>query len=105
MLVQPKAKVPWLISGLVCTIFITSVLWTSKKATAQLGSPILISREDSTRAIAFDSVTHQREPFNPTVSIRFGPDSATRIMIFAMNLHLQSGETASSVTAEAEDEN
>ena len=105
MLVQPKGKVPWLISGLVCTIFIASVLWTSQKAKAQLGAPVLVSREDSTRAIAFDSVTHQREPFNPTVSIQFGPDSATRIMIFAMNLHLQIGETASSVTADAEDEN
>ena len=105
MLARKQSRVPWLISGLVCGFFIASVLWTSQKAKAQLGAPVLISREDSTRAVAFESVTRQREPFNPTVSISFGTDAATRIMIFAMNLHLQSGETASSVTADAEDEN
>jgi len=105
MLAQKQSHIPWLIAGLVCIVFITSVLCTSEGAKAQLGAPVLVSREDSTRAVAFDSVTHQREPFNPTVSIPFGTDNATRIMIFAMNLHLQSGETASSVTAEAEDEN
>src|ERR1044072_5452456 len=105
MLAQKQSHIPWLIAGLVCIVFVTSILWTSEKAKAQLGEPVLVSREDSTRAVAFDSVTHQREPFNPTVLIPFGTDNATRIMIFAMNLHLQSGETASSVTAEAEDEN
>ena len=105
MLAQKQSHIPWLIAGLVCVVFITAVLCTSEGAKAQLGAPVLVSREDSTRAVAFDSVTHQREPFNPTVSIPFGTDNATRIMIFAMNLHLQSGETASSVTAEAEDEN
>src|ERR1051325_5284530 len=105
MLAQKQSHTLWLIAGLVCIVFVTSFLCTSEKAKAQLGAPVLVSREDSTRAVAFDSVTHQREPFNPTVSIPFGADNATRVMIFAMNLHLQSGETASSVTAEAEDEN
>ena len=72
-------------------------------AGAQTTRPTLISHPDSTRAIAFDSVTKQREPFNTTVEIKFGPDSATRIMLFAMNLQLQAGETASAVTADAED--
>src|ERR1041385_9333834 len=57
-------------------------------------SPVLISQSDSTRAIAFDSVTHRREPFNTTADIKFGSDSATRIMLFAMNLLLQPDETA-----------
>jgi uncharacterized protein GlcG (DUF336 family) len=72
-------------------------------ASAQQTSPVLISHADSTRAIAFDSVTHRREPFTTTAQIRFGADSATRIMLFAMNLQLQPGETATAVTAEAED--
>jgi uncharacterized protein GlcG (DUF336 family) len=72
-------------------------------AGAQTTRPILISHPDSTRAIAFESVTKQREPFNTTVQVRFGPDSLTRIMLFAMNLQLQAGETASAVTADAED--
>ena len=74
-------------------------------ASAQQTSPVLISHADSTRAIAFDSVTHRREPFTTTAQIRFGADSATRIMLFAMNLQLQPGETAGVVTAHAEDTN
>src|SRR6185369_7806149 len=70
---------------------------------AQTTRPTLISNADSTRAIAFESVTRQREPFNTTVQLKFGADSATRIMLFAMNLQLQPGETASAVTADAED--
>ncbi|HSL56168.1 MAG TPA: hypothetical protein VK868_17340, partial [Pyrinomonadaceae bacterium] len=69
-------------------------------AGAQTTRPVLISHPDSTRAIAFESVTRQREPFTTTVQVRFGPDSATRIMLFAMNLQSQPGEI---VTADAED--
>ena len=72
-------------------------------AGAQSTKPILISHSDSTRAIAFESVTQQREPFTTTVQVQFGSDSTTRIMLFAMNLQLQAGETASAVTADAED--
>ncbi|HEU4934039.1 MAG TPA: hypothetical protein VFT48_18265, partial [Pyrinomonadaceae bacterium] len=70
---------------------------------AQSTKPILISHPDSTRAIAFESVTQQREPFTPAVQVKFGSDSITRIMLFAMNLKLQAGETASAVTADVED--
>ncbi|HEX3248172.1 MAG TPA: heme-binding protein [Pyrinomonadaceae bacterium] len=72
-------------------------------AGAQATRPTLISHTDSTRAIAFESVTRQREPFTTTAQTKFGSDSLTRIMLFAMNLQLQPGETASSVTADAED--
>ena len=72
-------------------------------AGAQSTKPILISHPDSTRAIAFESVTRQREPFTTTVQVKFGSDSSTRIMLFAMNLQLQPGETASAITADAED--
>ncbi|HEV2835886.1 MAG TPA: hypothetical protein VGW58_11245, partial [Pyrinomonadaceae bacterium] len=74
------------------------------KANAQT-RPVLISHADSTRAIAFDSVTRQREPFTTTTPIRFGSDPASRVMLFAMNLQLQPGETAAVVTADAEDAN
>ena len=78
-------------------------LLAAVEAHAQQTSPVLISQADSTRAIAFDSVTHRREPFTTTAQISFGTDPATRIMLFAMNLQLQPGETASAVTADAED--
>jgi len=70
-------------------------------AGAQSTRPTLISQADSTRAIAFDSVTRRREPFTTTAEINFGSDSATRIMLFAMNL--QPNETSDAVTADAED--
>ncbi len=66
---------------------------------AQSTRPTLISHADSTRAIAFDSVTRRREPFNITSDVQFGSDSATRIMLFAMNLQPQPSDT---VTADAE---
>lgn len=83
-------------------IFLACVLF-AVYAGAQQSGPILISHTDSTRAIAFNSVTRQREPFSTTTEIQFGPDHATRIMLFAMNLSLQPGDTATAVTAEAED--
>ncbi len=83
-------------------IFLACVLF-AVYAGAQQSGPILISQSDSTRAIAFDSVTRQREPFSTTTEIKFGPDHATRIMLFAMNLSWQPSEPASAITAEAED--
>ena len=84
-------------------MFFFACLLAAIDANAQQSSPVLISQADSTRAIAFDSVTHQREPFASTTQIKFGADSATRVMLFAMNLQLQAGETASAVSADAED--
>lgn len=80
-------------------IFVACVLF-AVYTQAQKSAPILISQPDSTRAIAFDSVTRQREPFSTTAQIKFGSDNATRVMLFAMNLDLQSGET---ISADAED--
>jgi uncharacterized protein GlcG (DUF336 family) len=80
-------------------ILLTSLLF-AVTVNAQQSGPILISHTDSTRAIAFDSVTHRREPFATTTEIKFGSDNATRIMLFAMNLNLEPGDT---VAADAED--
>jgi uncharacterized protein GlcG (DUF336 family) len=105
MFALSKSTVRWVVGSLVCFLLIATNLVKFQNATAQLNGPILISREDSTRAIAFESVTHQLEPFNATAAIKFGSDSATRIMLFAMNLHLQTGESITAVTADAEDAN
>jgi len=63
----------------------------------------LLTQTNSTRAIALDSVTSRSEPFQLTAPVQFGTDSRTRVMLFATNLTLNPGETASAVTAEAED--
>ena len=70
---------------------------------AQTGRLVLISQESSTRAIAIDSVTFKREPFDPTSQLSWSSDNRTRVMLFATNLTLAPGENASSVTARAED--
>jgi uncharacterized protein GlcG (DUF336 family) len=71
--------------------------------TAQSSQPVLFSDPNSTRAIAVDSVTHKREPFDAVVPVSFGADNKTRIMLFAGNLQLAADEGPDAVTAEAED--
>jgi uncharacterized protein GlcG (DUF336 family) len=71
---------------------------------AQTTRPILFSEAESTRAIAIDSVTSKREPFAATADVSFSADKLTRMMLFAGNLRLATGETAAAVTADAEDE-
>src|ERR1043165_1101538 len=70
---------------------------------AKASAPELVSEATSTRAIALESVSLCREPFPLTQANTFGADARTRIILFAGNLNLLSGETASAVTAEAED--
>jgi hypothetical protein len=44
-----------------------------------------------------------RDPFSISTIYNFSADGHTRIMLFAMNVELQAGESLSIVTAEAED--
>lgn len=83
--------------------FASTSLIHSQTALAQAAGPILISHEDSTRAISFESVTQHREPFSLDAPVKFGVDNRTRVMLFAMNLTLQGGDDVSSITVEAED--
>ncbi len=87
----------------IALIFASAALMQFSPAKAQSANPILISQIDSTRAIAFDSVTQHREPFSSISPVRFSPDNHTRLMLFAMNLILQPGDNAASITVEAED--
>jgi hypothetical protein len=64
---------------------------------------VLLTEPSSTRAIALESATLQREPFLPTQRFRFGTDDRTHIILFAMNTGLLQGEGANAVTADAED--
>lgn len=75
----------------------------SRRVSAQSGSPILISQESSTRAIAFDAVTQQHEPFSISAPVNFGSDNQTRVMLFAMNFSLHAGDTVADVSVAAED--
>lgn len=93
-----------LIVGCLFALLLMGHTTESERAAAQsTPRPVLISEANSTRAVAFESVTQKREPFQSTSSVQFSSDNRTRIMLFATNLTLQPGETLSAVTAEAED--
>ena len=66
-------------------------------------APVLISDSASTRAIALESVTLKGEPFPLTATVKFGPDTRTRVCIFAQNLELFAGEGANAFSADVQD--
>ena len=71
---------------------------------AQQTAPVLLTKANSTRALAFDSVTRTTEPFYATSQGTLSQDRRTRLLLFARNLTLQPGEAPSAVAAQAEDE-
>lgn len=103
MVVGSHSRIRILLSLCVGAFLASATLVQFQKTSAQAAGPVLISHEDSTRAIAFESVTQQREPFSPGATVSFATDNQTRIMLFAMNLSLQSGDSVSSISVEAED--
>lgn len=70
---------------------------------ARLASaPTLLTKTNSTRAIALESINLLAEPFSPVAPVPYGQDNRTRVILFASNLNLLEGDT---VTADAEDGN
>ena len=87
----------------ICALLIGTGLTFFSRTHAQANRLVLISQETSTRAVAVDSVTQKREPFNSISAVPWNSDGRTRVMLFAMGLSLQPNETATAVTADAED--
>ncbi len=104
MVVKYNLHCSWLIVLCFCALIFVLPHLRLTSVSAQSTRLGLISHETSTRAIAFDSVTQQREPFSPVPQVSFSADNRTRIMLFAMNLELQAGDPPSAVTADAEDD-
>src|SRR5437588_2887796 len=85
-------------------LVLTVICGAQSLAQPDAPKPVLISQPDSTRAIALEATTFTNEPFSLTPLSRFhDPDPRTRILLFALNLNLQSGEDLTAVTADAED--
>ena len=78
---------------------------TSNEATltVQAPPPTLVTEPNTDSAIAFDSVILMRDPFGLSPAWDFSSDHRTRIMLFAIDADLLSGETSSALTAQAED--
>ncbi len=70
------------------------------RSQAQSNKLVLISQETSTRAIAVDSVTLKREPFDTTSEVTWGNDARTRVMLFATGLARDASPSDISATAE-----
>ena len=63
----------------------------------------LLNQTNSTRGVAFDSVTFVAEPVGIITERNFSSDQRARLMVFAIGMKLPDGEQASLVTASAED--
>jgi hypothetical protein len=66
-------------------------------------SPLLLTDADTQRAIALDTVTWMREPFNIFTTQNFSPDQRTRVSLFVHNAELLPGESPTAFTVQAED--
>lgn len=64
--------------------------------------PILLTQENSLRALALDSVTWTSDPFGIAGINNFSTDQRTRVSLFVVNLELNQGEPISVITAQAE---
>jgi len=66
-------------------------------------APVLLTEENSTRAIALDSVTRLRDPL-PVVNVNnFRQDHRTRVAFFGINMQLNAGESITAVSVKARD--
>jgi len=66
-------------------------------------SPLLLTDEGSNRALALDSVTFKRDPFEVSGRYNFSTDQRTRLMLLSANLDLQPGDGPAIVAAQADD--
>lgn len=85
-----------------CACLCASLLH-ARTAYAQSAAPVLVAEEGTDSAVAVEPVTQARDPFPVTQALAFSADPRTRVMLFAQNVALLPGETASALTATAED--
>ncbi|HEX5709340.1 MAG TPA: hypothetical protein VFX96_18710, partial [Pyrinomonadaceae bacterium] len=96
-----KRRAPRRACALVTTSLLCAAAVLLPASEAQTTRPVLISEADSTRAIALDSLARVREPFALDSPSAVGTDRRTRVMLFALTLHV-APDDLSSVAADAE---
>lgn len=82
---------------------VSSVTSNEATLTVTLPAPVLLTEAGTDSGIILESVTELRDPFTLQTLHNFSSDQRTRLMLFARNGGLLAGESASSVTARAED--
>jgi probable HAF family extracellular repeat protein len=65
--------------------------------------PVLLAEPDSSRALALDSVTFERDPFSLNSRHNFSADGRTRLTLIARNVEPPPGAGAQQLSARAED--
>ncbi|MDT7541600.1 MAG: hypothetical protein QOE33_1504 [Acidobacteriota bacterium] len=70
---------------------------------AARSAPIIITDNNSTRAVAVDALTKMRDPFQITAPGQLNADHRTRVVFFVLNLDLLAGEDARALSVDAED--
>ncbi|MEA2446191.1 MAG: hypothetical protein QOJ12_3483, partial [Thermoleophilales bacterium] len=70
----------------------------------QLDAPVLLTEENTERAIALDLVTHTRDPFSLINPYNLRMDLRRRVDLFVWRLGLLPGDNASNVIVLAEDD-
>ncbi len=89
--------------------FVGSSGWLGSSATmaqSVLGNdaPVLLTEQNSERAIALDLVMQTRDPFSLTSQTNLSTDLRRRVSIFVWRLGLLPGDTAANVNVVAEDD-
>ena len=67
-------------------------------------APVVLTEENTNRAVALDSVTQTRDPFSLMTERNFSADQHRRVSLFVWRLGLLPGDTASNVIVILEDE-
>ena len=65
--------------------------------------PVLLTLPNSTRAVALHSVLFTKDPFTVRTPLNLSTDQRTRILLFAVNVDLLSGETPAAITMRGTD--
>lgn len=84
-------------------VLVILILSCVESVRPQTPAPILLTEQNSQRAIAVDSVTFVRDPLPVVNSNNLSQSRRTRLALFGINLDLMPGENASAVTARARD--
>lgn len=82
---------------------VDNLVFGQRSQPGQATVPLLLTDEATGHAIALDSVTLTGAPFSTFSAQNFSADRRTRISLFAVGVALAPGESASAVTARAED--
>ena len=84
-------------------LLVIVIIACSEWVRSQTPGPMLLTQQNSPRAVALDSVTLLREPLPVVTRDNLSIDWRTRLTLFGTNLDLLPGEDASAITARARD--